>query len=40
VVERLTFEEIRSGRWKAGGATGNAAAAERQDDPRAKALLP
>lgn len=34
VVERITTEEIRSGRWRQG------AERQREDDPRARALLP
>lgn len=33
-VERITFDEIRNGRWR------RDAAAAREDDPRARALLP
>ncbi len=35
VVERLTFDDIRNGRWRRDGASG-----ARTDDPRARELLP
>jgi hypothetical protein len=40
VVERLTFDDIRSGRWQRGLRDTRAEGADREDDPRARALLP